>query len=543
MRYLLSLTAFFAFLLLSNASPPRAEEPKQANTVKDEPNVNVSAYPMSEIEAKREVVNLTVYPAPIPRPALKYHLLPTYLEKKPGNAALLYYRVFIGLANREKTLLGPSGPFNGKNEAHDAEKKDKIARDLLMLNGEYLEKPVKELPAKEIREFFDTMPLLLEDFELAAYRSDCDWGIPWREMKSPINALLSYVQDARGLSRIIALKARCAVAENNPEEAIESLKIGYSLADHLGKSECLIQLLVALSITGVMDEQFLELCQLKSAPNLYWSLTDLPHPFIPLRNGFELESVWPLLEFRELQEARTGEHSPEQWQELWVNFIEKLNAMDATDNKKAGLKLDAKLLLEQKADFVRKQMSARGRSEKEIDAMPPAHMMLLYCAELWDEMRDEGFKWIGVPISEWPGAKYKSKTVKVSDTTSAEMPVASEPILERYQEKEIVPLSQFLCACIAPISAHVRVEQTFSALRCIEALRLYAHSHDGKLPDALENITEVPWPIDPRTSKPMAYRLEGENAVISFQYPIGWSAIGKAESNSMTREYRVKIAK
>jgi hypothetical protein len=535
MRYLLSLTAIFAFLLSPNDFPARAEEPKEANTVKDKAKTTPN---VASEEAKVEVVDLTVYPAPVPKPALKYHLLPTYLEKKPGNAALLYYRVFLSFSNRVEML---DRQISKQNAAQNSE--SKLARDTAGINGEWLEKPVKELPTKDIREFFDTMPLLIDEFELAAYRSDCDWGIPWRELKSPINTTLIYVQNARGMSRIIALKARCAIAENQPEKAIESLKIGYALAGHLGRSESLIQLLVALSITGVMDEQFLELCQLKNAPNLYWSLTDLPHPFIPPRNGFDLESVWPLLEFGELQEARTGQHTPEQWQELWVNFIEKMNAMDSADNKKLGLKLDAKLLIQEKAAFVRKQMSARGRSEKEIEALPPARMMLLYCAELWDEMRDESFKWIGVPISEWPGAKNKSKTVKVSDTTSAEMPVASESILERYKEKEIVPLSQFLCACIAPMSAHVRVEQTFSALRCIEALRLYAYSHEGKLPAALEDITEVPWPVDPRSNKPMAYRLDGETAVVSFQYPFGWSDIGKAESNSMTREYRVKIAK
>ena len=42
-----------------------------------------------------EVVDLTIHPAPAPRPALKHRLLPQFLDQVPGNAAPLYMKGFL----------------------------------------------------------------------------------------------------------------------------------------------------------------------------------------------------------------------------------------------------------------------------------------------------------------------------------------------------------------------------------------------------------------------------------------------------------------
>ena len=47
------------------------------------------ARPPDEIKTKK----LVLYPAPAPKPALKYILLPPYLDRKPGNAAVWYGKV------------------------------------------------------------------------------------------------------------------------------------------------------------------------------------------------------------------------------------------------------------------------------------------------------------------------------------------------------------------------------------------------------------------------------------------------------------------
>ena len=71
------------------------------------------------------------------------------------------------------------------------------------------------------------------------------------------------------------------------------------------------------------------------------------------------------------------------------------------------------------------------------------------------------------------------------------------------------------------ISAPDRLQRQVDALRCIEALRLYAAAHKGKLPARLDDITVVPIPTDPVTSKPFGYRTAGDTAMLSAPPPPG----------------------
>lgn len=52
------------------------------------------------------------------------------------------------------------------------------------------------------------------------------------------------------------------------------------------------------------------------------------------------------------------------------------------------------------------------------------------------------------------------------------------------------------------------------ALQCIEAIRLYAAAHNGKFPNELSDITQVPVPHDPVTQKPHIYRRTGSKAFL-----------------------------
>ena len=42
-----------------------------------------------------EVIHVTIHPAAAPRPALKYHLLPTLLERTPGDAVPCYFKALM----------------------------------------------------------------------------------------------------------------------------------------------------------------------------------------------------------------------------------------------------------------------------------------------------------------------------------------------------------------------------------------------------------------------------------------------------------------
>jgi hypothetical protein len=69
-----------------------------------------------------------------------------------------------------------------------------------------------------------------------------------------------------------------------------------------------------------------------------------------------------------------------------------------------------------------------------------------------------------------------------------------------------------------------RLDRHVAALQCIEALRLYAGTHEGKFPDKLSDVTEMPVPDDPVTEKPFAYRRTGTQAALEAPAPQGAEA-------------------
>ena len=65
-----------------------------------------------------------------------------------------------------------------------------------------------------------------------------------------------------------------------------------------------------------------------------------------------------------------------------------------------------------------------------------------------------------------------------------------------------------------------RLEQRIALLRHVEALRLHAAEHDGKLPASLSEVA-VPLPEDPFTGKPFRYDVTGNTAHLRGNPPSG----------------------
>jgi tetratricopeptide (TPR) repeat protein len=61
------------------------------------------------------------------------------------------------------------------------------------------------------------------------------------------------------------------------------------------------------------------------------------------------------------------------------------------------------------------------------------------------------------------------------------------------------------------------VDRKIAALQSIEALRLYASSHGDKLPEKLNDVTNIKIPVDPVIKKPFSYRSTGSEAVLELE--------------------------
>jgi hypothetical protein len=118
--------------------------------------------------------------------------------------------------------------------------------------------------------------------------------------------------------------------------------------------------------------------------------------------------------------------------------------------------------------------------------------------QTYDELRDETFKWLSLPYPE----------------ARAGMAQAESKLKESVADgREIIPIAGMLLPAVRSCKdAETRMNRDLAALEVLEAIRLYAADHDGKLPDNLKDITEVPVPLDPFGGEPFFYIRTGNSA-------------------------------
>jgi hypothetical protein len=403
------------------------------------------------------------------------------LDRKPGNAAVLYNK--IGLMFR-----------GGPEFTAEQEKVSQWGDDSL---------PLEKFPREEARKIVEHWRQVLDDLEYAARREECDWELPFRE-RNPITMLLPDAQETRSYARLLRMQARLQIADGDLEGAISTLRTGYALARHVANGETFIHALIGMAMSGIMNTQLEELVSRPDAPNMYWALSSLPHPFIDLRVSTEEEHSFVYLMYPELRDIESQRHPPEYWSRL----LDKLASDVATWNDDAWKdysKLSLAARTAQRYPQAKRRLIESGRSPEEVAAMPVAQVVLLYTMQIYDESRDALFKWFALPYPEAKAGFDKFQTAWTE-----------------IRDREIVPLFSVLAPATGAVAnASARNERSFAMLRTIEALRMYAAAHDGRGPKQLDDITEVPVPSDPLTGKAFIYRADGDAAVLEAPLPAG----------------------
>lgn len=437
---------------------------------------NATPQPPEDVPLTRR---LTLRPAAEPRHALKYELLPNLLDRRPGNAAVIYNK--IGLM------------FRGGSEFTEEQNKVSqwIDNDL----------PLDQFPRDKARAVVDRWRHVLDDLELASRCEQCDWELPLREREF-ISMLLPEIQEIREYARLLSLKARVEIVDGDFDGAIRTLRTGYAMGRHVAKSPTLVSALVAVVTCSHMNARVEELASQPGAPNLYWALTALPRPLIDFRLGVESEKSVLELTFPELRDLDQARRSAADWLRLFDKLCDGLVRVGNMEKRPVGRLMLTGMAIKGYPAAKRRLIEA-GRSPEEVEAMPVAQAVLLYSLEAYAEARDAMFKWTSVPYSEAIG--------RLAD--------AQEEIMAAYRRHEILPFNIFLTPGSAFITASARHERAIAMLRVIEAIRLHAASHEGRLPKQLSEITDVPIPQDPLAGGPFIYRLEGGAATLEASLP------------------------
>jgi hypothetical protein len=449
--------------------------------------------PPANVPANVHINRLLVVLAPA-APAertVRYPLLPDPLDLKPGNAAPLW--LHAGL------LIKENAP--------------KIKSD------EYLamiyptpEQAAKQTP-KAIREFLDHFGPSLRLADQAARCASCDWGRPAITVENTNDVVpLPQVQLCRELASLLGCRYRLELAEKRFDKAIYTLQTGLTLGRHVAIGGSLLEYLVGNAIASVQFGKVEDWMRTPGAPDLYWSLTELPSPFLELRPiiAYELNTIYrsyPSL--RRLNLMRSNERlTAAEVDRLADDFFTTLNKWQ--DDKKSAWsdKIAGSVLVMSSLAGAKKYLRERGWSDERLNATPALAIVVSSFLGQYDEACDDALKWMSVPA--WQGRDELERVVKKATDAA------------KTNRNPLVVL--MFPAATKSYQTWLRMERKIATLRTAEAIRIYAAAHGGKPPAKLSDITAVPLPIDPATGKGFDddYSVKDGTGVLEVN-PLFWS--------------------
>jgi hypothetical protein len=409
------------------------------------------------------LIRLSVTPAREPQPALKYHLLPELKEMSPGNPIQGYLKCYLG-------------QYRFAFDELSFERR----RTLLAM-------PLDELPGPEVPQFGRDA---LAHADLAARLDNPDWQILLKLKENGVATLLPDVQGMRALARALQARFRSEVSSGRIDDGLRTAKTMFALARHMGEHPTLIGDLVAAAMASVAIEPLQAMLELPDCPNLYWALTNLPDPFISIRNGLDGERLIVEMLFRDLDSTSP---MPAEQIKRSIDALDMLIGQNLVNKETSGLRayLAARTSEAQKLADARNRLIANGLLEERVKTFPPDQVILLDEARECQARFDEIAKNMVFPAWQLEKVLEKARATVQKPSFFADLLLSSLPSLRR---------------------AQARIEQRFGLLRHVEALRMYAAAHNA-LPLKLSDVT-VPLPVDPFTGKPFGYESNAKTAHI-----------------------------
>jgi hypothetical protein len=343
-------------------------------------------------------------------------------------------------------------------------------------------------------------PAALRAADRAARLDKPDWQLLPKLKSDGIGLLLPDLQKMRSIAAGLQARFRDEIARGRFDEALVTAKTMFALSRHLGEHPTVIGSLVGIAVAFITLGPVEEMIEQPWCPNLYWALTHLPAPLISLQKGLEGERI--LIHVELVERAGLSETDPMTPEQLkkFVGYLERLleEAQPKKDSKSLTRAfIDVRAKDEQYLAGARERLVEYGIAAERVAKFPPEQVILLDEKRKYEERRDEEMKLLVLPLWEMDAQATTPRRLRV--------PGLFDGLLGFYQKVRW---------------AQARLEQKVALLRQVEALRMYAATHDGKFPEKLDDLG-VPLPVDPVTGKPLRYQLEGETAHVRGTPPRG----------------------
>jgi hypothetical protein len=439
-----------------------------------------------------QIIALSVSTTPAPVPTLRYELLPPARSRLPGNAAVDYLRA---------VNLLPPWP-------RDAAEGQNLHDDIDRWSGASLD----EFPAAEVAAFLKKYEPMFAAFDRAVRYERCDWQLGPYLSPDQLDGLLTESQKYRELVRYYSLRLKAHLAGNKFDDATGDLQAGFRLAKDVAESPTTIRMLIGIALAAIATRGAEEWVGRPDAPNLYWALASLPHPFIDPRPALEGELAFVRSSLTDPEELTRGVLPASRALDILDGMLAALHRSGKSEARAGGLaelfrKAQLAEYAERAALLARAQLITMGRPADEVAEMPAAQAVALRSVlvprSLWDDQ---------VKCFRLPHARAVAELKKVTDRAAA-LKATDDPFLAVY--------SMHPAAMEKVYYAYIRVGRRLAGLQAVEAVRLHLAANAGKMPGKLADVTAVPVPDDPLTGKPFEYAATPDGFTLSAPPPEG----------------------
>jgi len=430
-----------------------------------------------EAEQEKAPTTINVQPAAEPSPALKYRFYPAKWDLNPGSALLHFSRAQLMLAQRSEEQ---------RNRWQSGEWMDG--------EGEGQIPTVSELEAD-----ISSLEPIFQELHQLAMSEDFKADHRVRDLRGPdvYMYLLPDIQESRALARILAMKIRFQLLQQDFVGAISSVSDGLRLAEFIGQGETLIQKLVGIAVQSVMRDRITDMIATHGCPNLYWALVTIPRPMVNISESvnWELNNIARVLPV--LAEAESAEWTDAQAALKWSSVMKDLRALSSgsfgNDDASLALAIGSVTFAEE----ARKRLEAAGFPRAKLQKLPAMQLVLIDARRELNRVGDDLGKAHLLP------AHLGAAIVKQQD----------DRFQQWLQKNRMASMAAVIGGLLYPAvvqakAAETRTQMAYNRLMTLEALRMHAEAHAGKVPDSLEQLSPVPAMSDPYIGQPFEYKVE-----------------------------------
>ena len=439
-----------------------------------------------------EPIELILRARAIERPELKYQLLPAEMELKPGNAVPILLR-----------LPWEQTPWMNK------------------VYPTLQEWELRPLSAPEWKSSAGVLPeTFYQEIRRAAFRREAAWEYPIGETQSPYWILLPDAQGLRGfLDWGLSARIRYHLSRGELDMAREGILVGLANGRHMAQTPFFVNQLVARRIERTMLERTGELISQPNSPNLYWALSTLPDSLLELDRAASLEGSAFAMTFpavNDLDRPRTAD----EWTKMAGQLVEFLEGVGENPKTFQSWSNSSRVVQQARAELPQLLKVP----EEKVAAMSDDEAVVRWYAHLRLARDQHTAAVLSLrPREAWPQLKKLQEEIK------------------SLQQKTGEDESDFL----SPTSVYVSVwslKRQINSRRIIEAVRHHLATHDSGLPETLDEIKDVPIPLDSLTDQPFQWKVDGKIATLKGP-PLPADVIkpGSATAISSALEYRLRV--